>query len=258
MPSAPTYEILSTPVTGLKSLGVIVDQSVVAETPELLPPEGALYGNIDSRIMPADLSDLWNNYRYVDDKDLGNGKMMMLFVKVMSDEERNTPFRTISSFGNHRWPPILLSLELLASSTFSGAYPQTNYFVREQYIPDVSEGTRFITEEFFSDIPYTIPKYKVPIPQSVSYDVQGVRGSFPECLHDDIRINPTRTFNVITQITGNAPPGTIGGQFFPATNFPEWATYIMSDDSDFQNGYYRKRIRVIPPSMPDPIIRLNR
>lgn len=271
-----THAVEATPNNQILALRVQVRQDVLASNPNIVPPEGTLYKDFEGRLFSKDWLAKFGNYRFID-TDNGrqqsqnpNAKVMgmaapveginggatlsLLFLPSLSASQRDTPFRTMTSMGNHRWPPILLELALLQERSI----PQSNYFVRERYIPDVNEGTRFVQEEFFSDVPYIIPSYEVPIPSSVSYDVSGARGSFPECLHDDITIKGTQTYNLITFLTAGSAFGNLQGQFFPATNFIEWAPYVLSDDQNFQSGYYRKRITVWPPEMPEEITQFQR
>lgn len=266
MPS-PTYRTIKTPVASERSLLVIVEDSVIGENPDILPPEGTLYGQIDPRIMPADLSSTWNNYRYVDQDDLGDGKLGLLFVKVQTQQEQQTPYRTTTSFGDHRWPPILHALVFIQDNNFprstngsrggqAAIISGPSYYVREVYTPEIYEGTTFVQEEYFSDVPFNIPFHPVPVPTAVSYDLPGVRGSFQECLHPDIIIPNAQTASSYS-VAGQAfnANGALQGQKFPRTNFTTWAPYVLSDKQWFENGYRRTLIRVYPPGLPKIIIR---
>lgn len=264
MPFAPTYKTLKTPVAGLRSLGVIVDDSVIGENPDILPAEGTLYGQLDPRIMPQDLSKLWDNYRYVEQEDLGDGKFMLIFVKVLTNNQRMTPYRTITSFGGEFvWDAILKALVFIPDRNFGrstngirngrGAVisgPQ--YYVRQVYQPAVRRGTRFVTQYFFSDKPYNIGSQLVPIPRSVFYDVPGAQGYFPDCLGPEVRIPDTQTANAAFVAGAQAyASGALQGQYFPATNFEEWSPYFSKIDQDFQNGYLMTRTMAIPPLVDD-------
>lgn len=259
MAEAPTYRTLKTPVAGLRSLGVIVDDSVVAENPDILPDEGTLYAGMDQKLMPQELGSLWNNYRYVEQQDLGNGKFMLIFVKVRTNNQRNTPYRTLTGFGNHRWCPILKALVFIKEPGFprstngvkagqGAVIAGPSYYKREVFQGEVNEGSRFIETHYFSDIPFIVPSYPVPVPRSIAYDVPGIHGSFPECIGPEIRIPKTRTAS-IAYIAGSsiAASGVLNGQFFAETDFDEWSPYFVSAQQTFNNGYDLTKLMVLPP-----------
>lgn len=262
MPS-PTYDIRETPVASEVALAVFVEKSVMAENPSILPDEGALYGTIDAKLMPADLSSEWNNYRYLGNETGNATNLVLIFGKVRTQEERDTPYRTLTSFGDHRWPPILEALAFFKDAAFgrstygskggkSAIITGPSYFVRQVYQCEVNEGSRFISEEFFSDVPFDIPTYPVPIPRAVYYDVPGAHGGFQECIGPEIRIPNFQTANAAF-VVGNqsAASGSVRGQYYPATDMEEWTSYILTDQQDFTSGYRRRRIRVIPPLVDD-------
>lgn len=189
------------------------------------------------------------------------------WVRPRTAAERQTPFRTSSKFGNHRWPPILKQLQFIPARDFpitsqlsDGKTIYANrYLVREVYIPEVNEGSRFVTEEFISDTKFDIPQYPVPTPTSISYHYLNLRGGFPECLHKkiDIKALISTTASYNGSVT-TANYNELQGQVFPATNFTEWAPYVLSDDQDLVGGvWYRKRIRVYPPPMPKTRINVS-
>jgi hypothetical protein len=124
----------------------------------ILPAEGTLYSDKAwVSFFGKDYQKNFADFRYVGQgENVGSGPSAggnLVFVRSMTDEQRNTPFRTVTYTGNHPWPAVLFSLNLLRvpSSRSSGSVP--SYVVREVYIPGVQEGTTFKVESFFSDIP---------------------------------------------------------------------------------------------------------
>lgn len=197
------------------------------------------------------------------------------WAKTRTDAARNTPFRVTSKYGNHRWPPILKSLRFILARDFPIAAKKTKrggspsdptetvfanrYLTREVYIPAVDEGSRFVIEEFVSETPFTIPQYPVPTTTSISYHYLNLKGGFPECLHKTIRLsNLVTTTSVNNGTLTSSNYNQLEGQVFPATNFTEWAPYVVSDDQDQVNGiWYRKRVRVYPPPEPNTITNVS-
>lgn len=284
-----THRLVATPNPQVIALRVDVRQDALVSDPTILPAEGALYRDFPGKILSKDWLAKFGDYKYVNCDNGkpsspnpdgrppgvertggidGNATLSLLFLPTLSQEQRDTAYRTTSSFGNHRWAPILERLDFFADTNFPRATNRMiggrgavvtgpSYYVRENYRPECNEGSRFTIEEFFSDVPYAVPPYLVPVPRSVSYDVPGARGSFPECLGPDIDIPPFQTAN-LAFFTGNANAvnanGSIGGQFFPKTNFQRWSPYVVSDQTHFDNGYVRTRIKVWPPLVANRLI----
>ena len=242
---------------------VMVSEDSLASVGGVLPAEGTLYSDAAWKTLFAgDYRKQFSNFRYVQQLEDTKEGGTLVFSRVLTESERNTPFRSITTFGNHRWDPILKVLKPIAvrdfpltAQTSAGTVEAVRYLTKEVYIPGVNEGTRFLTEEFTSDVKYDIPQYSVPIASSVSFSYINFRTGFPECLHEKLTIDDLISTTAITAggvTTDNY--NQIKGQVFPATNFTEWASYILSDTQELTGGvYYRKRIRVFPPPIPETI-----
>lgn len=199
----------------------------------------------------------------------GDSAIFWSFAKNKTEEEANVPFRETTHMRNHPWPPILYALVLIPDYTFlrtgKGYNSATNeisevvapnHYVREVFVPGVNEGTKMVKREFFGPRPFNIPQSPVPVPTAVSYDINGVQGRFPECLHPRIELGSTRSG--IAQVSAgvvSSVGGALEGQIFPATNFEEWAPYITSDTQELTGGgWYRVQWFAIPPPPPDVIV----
>lgn len=265
MPSSHTT--IPTPNPIERALLVEVEESVFAQDPDIIQPVETAYKNFSKAIFSKDYEKKFADYIYTGQQ----GAYGLLFAKPKTVEQANVPFRTTKWMDNHRWPPVLLGVVIIedygAPRTFSvlsgsaiGTGSGPTYYDQVEYIPDVSEGTRFVKDEFFGPRPFNIPQYPVPTPTAVTYTLPGgVNGSFPECLHPLIEIPPTTTStsqNVGGVVT--AVGTSLGGQRFPATNFESWAPYVKSDIQEQRDGgWYRVRIRVFPPAPPEAILLLN-
>lgn len=264
-----THKTISTPNPSERALVVTVDEKIFASNGGVIPDEGTLYSSEDFKtFFGRDYNKEFSNFVYTGQtKEHG-----LLFARNKTEEQMATPFRTTTWTGNHRWPPILLYVGFEADYVALRSYPASNgttvgtafapnYYDKVVYIPDVSEGTRFVKDEFFAPRPFDIPQMPVPIPTAVQYILPNGSGqSFPECLHPTIVIPDFVTG--ISQTVGGSSSGlggSVKGQKFPATNFETWAPYVLSDRDEYQNGgWYRVRIRVYPPAQPEPIVRLSR
>ncbi len=186
------------------------------------------------------------------------------YLKPKTLDEANTPFRTYTEFKNHHWPKVLQALAIVQDYTFpnvtnvisgddTGIVTAPMNYGKYALVDDVDEGTRFVTEEFFGPIPYAIPRYAVPVTSPVHVEVLGVNYDFPNCLHPKIQVPNTRTGDAML-VAGSAAGvgGALNGQLFPATNFETWAPYVLTDQQEQRaGGWYRIRVRVYPPDLPE-------
>lgn len=225
-------------------------------------------------IPEEDLKTIYGDYQYTMFKEADGPQgpsLRYFFGAPKTPTVANTPFRrTWKKQGDHRWPPILKGIVLLEDNSFprstnfisngkQGIATGASFYDRYIYIPDTNEGTRFLLEEFQSAIPFIIPRYRTPVATAVQYSVNGLSGSFAECLHDEINIPATRTSSA-TYLGGAAfsGNGSLDGQDFPRTNFKTWLPYVLLDEQEQQETsgiWYRQRIRVYPPLLPRAIRR---
>jgi hypothetical protein len=225
-----------------------------------LPVAGVtIYNQWKEAIHPQSSQD-WGGYVYGDTVQASTGWLGFLWVKRKTETEKNTPYRTFTRNGNHRWPPVLYSLNFIQDASFPAStngpdgsiVRAPRVFVRQVFKPESNEGSLFKYEYFLSDSKYEIPPYPAPQPQEVSYDFLGASGTFPECLHKKIVIRPQRTAVAKYSIGGGEQGvggGVLGGQLFPSTEpFEDWVPYVISDNQTFQAGQYnRERVTVYPP-----------
>lgn len=265
-----THKNIKTPDPRYRSLLVNVDEDSFATAGGVLPAQGTLYSDPAWRtFLGSDYRKNYKDFVYVQQLEDTKTGGTLVFARNLTDEQRNTPFRSLSSFGNHRWPPILKHLSFVPVRDFplttqginqagqTGTFYAVRYLTREVYIPETNEGSRFVTDEFISPTPFKIPQYPVPTTTSISYHYLNLNGGFPDCLHkkfDLAALISTSSGSFGGTVSSNY--NEIQGQVFPATNFTEWAPYVISDTQELVGGvYYRKRIRVYPPPEPNVIIK---
>jgi hypothetical protein len=268
----PRWRLHASPNPKERSFSVIVSQDKISEFKDDFDDYDAESSYEDfPLIADPDLSkaDQYGDFLYTQQNDFAPGWLEFWFAPWKTEAEAKIPYHSEwSKFGNHRWHPILKNLVILEDTAFprstniiqnnqQGFATGPSYTDQYIYIPDANEGSRFYTEEFTSPRPFVIGRYLVPLPTGIQYTMGDLRGSFSECLHDDIEIPAARTSNAI--YLGGAvysASGYASGQRFPRTNFKTWLPYVVYDEQQLQNGvYYRKRIRVFPPPLPRAIRR---
>lgn len=268
----PRWRLHASPNTSERSFSVIVPQDRIDEFKDDFDDYEAGDAYEDFPLMAdPDLgkADRYGDFLYTQQNDFAPGWLEYWFAPWKTVEEANTPYHSEwSKFGNHRWHPILKNLVILEDTAFprstniiqngqQGFVTGPSYSDQYIYIPDANEGSRFFVEEFTSPRPFEIPTYLVPLPTGIQYTMGDLRGSFTECLHDDIIIPAARTANAVyLGSSAFSASGYLSGQYFPRTNFKGWIPYVVYDEQELRAGvYYRKRIRVFPPPRPRAIRR---
>lgn len=270
MASPVTHVPVATPNPQIIGLRVQIKSSILASNPNIIPPEGTLYSEFSKGILGKDWIEAYANYKYIQQErgetppgTTEGSTFSLLFLPTMTNAQRNTPYRTLSKFGNFEWDPILNAIVFIADRNFprstngvrggrGALISGPSYYNRQSYQPGVNRGTRFILQYFFSDVPYNIPSYLVPIPRAIYFSVPGTEGYFPSCLGPRIQIPNTQTASAAFVAGSTAfANGALKGQDFPATNYEGWTPYFSSDEQQFDNGYSRLRTFVIPPLVDD-------
>ena len=246
------------------SIKVKVDGNQLS--PLSMPTLGLAYNRISKNITNPRVNECgFGEYVYISSSGDGND-IWLHFGKPKTAAEKNTPFRTSYSTRFYPWPPVLELLKIVKTTTF----PQTvntgsttitapRYFPRYKYRPTPSVNSVIKIEQFLAPTPFDGQAliHPQPIPNEISGHYLGMNVSFPKCLHPKVILdeNVPGAFVVEGQGTVDVPvQGSINRQVFPATNFLDWATFILEDQCQPVNGLYlRERITIYPPFRPQSI-----
>lgn len=259
-----THRIVKTPNPSVWSLAVTVKESILATQPDFTPVEGTPYSQFPKWFKDSSFEKNWGSYTYVSNEDGAEpGTVRLIFVKNFTASQTSTPFRTTTYFEDKSWPAVMKAIAFFPVQGVSHSHNgiiggksaiilSKMYAERRVIIPEVSEGTLWTKEEFFSNTPFTIPQYPVPTPTEVFWDLpNGPRGSFVG-LHGKILIPHTQTATAgIVQGEQADASGICKGQSFPETNFLDWSPYVVRHTQSFDNGYYGIKLSVTPPDQPE-------
>lgn len=218
----------------------------------------------------------YGNYVYVScQRDKEN--MWFYFGKAKTQAERDTPFRTYYTKQNHPWDAVLEDIYFVKGvryvaaktsqaidtegSTTAGSVivAEPVYYPRYRYRPAVTVNSLVRIDLYLAEVPWDKAKFRheQPVPTDVQGSYQGIDVSFPRCLHGKV------TFPEVVpgaqSVTGvgmeNPPSGRNPSKMiFPATNFPDWAPFVISDEEEPVNGLYlRQKKTIFPPTQPDTV-----
>ena len=143
-----------------------------------------------------------------------------------------------------------------AVNTGSKTATAPRYFPRYKFRPTPSVNSVIKIEQFLAPTPFDGQAliHPQPLPTEISGHYLGMSVTFPRCLHPLVILdeNVPGAFLVDGQGTINVPlSGNLTRQTFPATNFLDWAPFILEDQCQPVGGLYlRERITVYPPFRP--------
>lgn len=260
------YTILDTPNPEEFSFRVLVDATRLK--PSDIPRKETPYIDCKFPVKPRFLLDCeYRDYIYTYSKAEGEG-VWFHFAKNKTYEERNTPFEVYSDWKEFPWPAILEDLYFVQTT----AFPQTvntggstvatapRIFPRFKHIPQTNVPSEVKVELFLSPIAWPEAELFVnhPIPTSIDGSYLGVSVSFPRCLHQTVVLGEQVPGASVIYGTGVVDPPLDRNperMIFPATNFEDWASFILSDGQQPTNGVFlRERITIYPPPKPEAIV----
>lgn len=198
--------------------------------------------------------------------------MWFYFGKSRTQAERDTPFRTYYTKQNHPWDAVLedlypvKKLEYVDKDYGSGIYKKTYstmepvYSLRYKYRPAVTVNSLVRVDLYLAEVPWDKAKFRheQPIPTDVQGSFGGQDVSFPRCLHGTVTFPEALAGAQVVSGVGmaNPPPGRNPAKMiFPATNFPDWAPFVIDDEQEPVDGMYlRQKKTIYPPTQPDVVI----
>lgn len=254
------YQILSTPSPLEVSFRILAD--AVQFRPDDLPYENQPFITCEyPKIKPKFLTDYYPDYVYTYASRDSDG-LWLYFARPKTDAERDTPFKTFYTTRNYPWPAVLEDLYVVKSSipiTASGQ-EAPRFLPRARYRPAVSVDSICRVDQYLSAIewPKTTFIHQQPVPTDVNGSYLGVSVDFPRCLHPTIVFPETDPASTVVYGIGvqEVPAGRNPTRMtFPATNFTDWAPFVISDRQEPTNGVWlRERVTIYPPQLPDTVI----
>lgn len=190
----------------------------------------------------------------------GQGRLFY-YGKVLTEEERVTPFLEWPVRRMHFWPTVLLKLWFeqttavpLSGPNADGSIATTPRLLdRAKYRDGDSYPTTFIIRQYLSDEPWPSSRFKtvIPLTDSVRWNFLSNQGSFPECLHPKCTFPSFQTTGSVLFGAGTESSeigGDIVAQEFPATPMEDWEKYVVEVSTNHILGqWFYEEIIALPP-----------
>jgi len=214
--------------------------------PSNIPAVGQTWASWELGQKDRTIDPEWNGYVFVDAIEAAPGRRSFVFGKLKTGAAVDVPFETYFDSEFHRWPAVVIQTLRVIAFNATGNSVSANGVTDRYFIKSATEGNCTIKVEHFQNaVPFDQSKMRHPIP--VTDDLNLGTLVISDCLHGEIRRFER------TDSSGNAEvkldSATTGlGYTIPATNFVDWAPYILKDSQKQSNGMWvREKVTIFPP-----------
>lgn len=208
----------------------------------------------------------YGDYVYLRSEKGDADHVTLYFGKPKTVTQRNKPFNVWYDTRQYTWPAVLEDLYVSNVIGFPqviniGSKTETTdrLLPRYRYRPAVSHNSIIKVEQLLSDVawPENDLIHAQPVPTDIDGYYVGLNISFQRCLHPTVIFPRLNAESIIYGVgVAPAPMGrNVNRQIFPATNFLDWAPFIIEDRQQPTNGLWlRERVTIYPPSPPEEVI----
>jgi hypothetical protein len=208
----------------------------------------------------------YGDYVYLKSGKPDADHILLYFGKQKTVADRSKPFNTYAATRQYTWPAVLEDQFVnkvvdfpLTVNTSTGVRQTDRLLPRYRYRPPVPYNSIVRVEQFLSDVAWKESDltHEQPVPTDIDAFYVGLQINFQRCLHPRLEfpnVNAEQTVHGVGVTP--APPGRNSmKQIFPATNFLDWAPFVIQDDQIPVDGLWlREKITIFPPPNPDDII----
>lgn len=187
----------------------------------------------------------------------------LFFSRVMTDEEKEEPYRSYQTSQLIYWDSVLEDkLEIIEDVNIPQRVKDADdnevkipsFYAKFRFFPGQEVLTPVKVEMFLSDVAPNVNRnidYDTPQPTPLQTQLPGFSIDIPKCLHTRHELRTTTN----DQQFENDPPAY---QVFPATNVTDWVDRIISDDWEKQDVLWvRTRRTALAPARGQAQTRLS-
>jgi hypothetical protein len=275
MGSDAIFKIVPTPNPNEIGLAVIVEDTLLANNPQLYPTQAGTIKYSEFAKNANGLVQLDQSYakgfgnfvftysergKWGSDRANDKPTTIFYFAKAKTDAERNTPFKTWFTRKDWNFPAVLLGIMMLKDTRYQQSFNvggtvrnADRFFPKVFELPEYVGPCTFKIEQFLSEVPWNSNSFRstAPQPDNVEFYILGQKFERHRVLHPELKINnPFPESTEVAFRTGFLP--TFNGEnlqyIFPATKPAGRQPYIQTDEQSPTNGQYlRERVTVYPP-----------
>jgi len=216
--------------------------------PSNIPVVGTRWRDWELGQKDREIDPEWRDYVFVDTVDAAPGRRAFVFGKLKSEADADVPFESYFDNEFWRWPTVVKQIYKLGVVTaFNSGASVTSTLGQNRNIvikPAAEVESMIKVERFLNAVPWSQAKmrHRKPITDDLGTLVR-------DCLHNDVTLT-TETGVSNNSITTWIDP-VLGMQvvmFFPATNFTDWAPFVLRDWQKQVNGMWvREKVTIYPP-----------
>jgi len=247
---AATFQTIPTANPAESAFVLTVDDNLI--TPATLPAVGTTYADWELGQRERTVDTEWDDYVFTETIDAAPGRRAFVFGKSHGAETVDVPYETVWDNEMHHWPKVVV--QQLKVLVFFMSNPGTNGSVRNKFfIKNDYEGSSLVKiERFQNAVQWSAEKLRHPVPVTDDIDLSELTTSnealrIENCLHGEIRLLDTSDTNGNAWKNTESPTGGLGFTI-PATNFTDWAPYVLRDQQRQSKGLWvREKVTVFPP-----------
>ena len=243
---ATTFQTIPTMDPSESAFVVTVDDNLVK--PSNIPVVGTKWRDWALGQRDRDIDQEWRDYVFVDTADAAPGRRAFVFGKLKTAAEALVPFESYTDNEFWRWPTVVKQMYKLGIvSVFNASNSVTSSLtaLRQFSIKPAAEVESVIkVERFQNAVPWSDAqmRHRKPITDDLGTAVR-------DCLHNDIVL--TSETSIGSQQVNLWYDPQLGMQvvmFYPATNFTDWAPFVLRDSQKQVNGMWvREKVTIYPP-----------
>ncbi len=259
---AESYQIFKTP--NPDEYGLRIDVPIISFTPRDVPKIGTALQDCSDRLKSRKPDDFMT-YVMCEVVEAGPGMFSFKFCPPKTRAQALTPFHVYTTNTEYAWPTVLKEISFVKDSLFplstqvgsNTVYADTIY-ARKILRPGATFESLTIVREYLSDFNPFLESdlfHQEPVPTTVVWEFNGSSDSI-KCLHPLIVIKARgRKYTIVNSGAGSTVGAPVSDDFiFPATNFEDWAPFILSRKQVEVNGqWHMTELEIFPSSTQDII-----
>jgi len=239
---AAAFQTIPTAAPAESAFVITIDDTVV--NPTNIPATGSTFANWELGQKFRDDAELWADYVFVDAVNSAPGTRAFVFGKKKTAAQKLVPFETYHSAEMYSWPAVVEKIRNVSYEDDGSVYSTQDYAIKSA----VSVESVTKVEVFQDAEPWAHAdlRHRRPIPDDLM-----LNGSDRPitCLH------PTITIRIGAGLSGTNIGGFVkedplrGANLVkPATNFTDWAPFVIRDSQKKSSGLWvREKVTIYPP-----------